>query len=110
MFCTLLLQSWLSTFDDDENDEGLWTGNERGREEAPETQGTRVRPLPCARVMRIGKSLLTGRNTKILLIMGTNTSRDTPVGEKKKHAVRRWMLCPKKSMRLDLSMSESGVA
>jgi hypothetical protein len=64
MLCTLLLQSWLSTFDDEENEEGPWQGNEKGLEEAPEKQGTQVRPLPCARVTRVGKSLLTGRKPR----------------------------------------------
>ena len=64
MLCTLLLQSWLSTFDDEENEEGPWKGNEKGLEEAPEKQGTRVRPLPCACVTRTGKSLLPGMNPR----------------------------------------------
>ena len=64
MLCTLLLQSWLSTFDDEENEEGPWKGNEKGLEEAPEKQGTRVRHLPCACVTRTGKSLLPGMNPR----------------------------------------------
>jgi hypothetical protein len=64
MLCTLLLQSWLSTFDDEENEEGRWKGNEQGLEEAPEKQRTRVRPLPCASAKRIGKSLLPGMNPR----------------------------------------------